>query len=394
MERSLWADLGRDEYVQNFRFCWAPSGKAIYFERSLNGARNLWRMTMDPATLRATGLERLTTGPGTDTELSLSSNGKMLAFTGATQQVRGWLFPLNADRGVVTGPGQAITSPGIEAWTLTLSPDGKKLGWGGVRTNQWELWQRTLADGSETPIGSQGPHTANLVVWSPDGTRLAYSRENPSTGEFQIVEWSSLDRTETPVLKPFPIYQQVYDWSPDGKSLLISQGKKGSGSPEIWQVMLASPPALSTERLAVASDKYELYQAHFSPDGRWIAFEAVRPSPAGVESALYVMPAAGGPWIRLTDGQHWDDKPRWSPDGKVIYFISGRTNFYGVWGIHFDPQHGRPVGEPFLLKAFDNPSMTVPTNISAVDISVRRGSLVVPLQQLSGGIWILDNVDQ
>ena len=55
-----------------------------------------------------------------------------------------------------------------------------------------------------------------------------------------------------------------------------------------------------------------------------------------VDSRLYVTPASGGPWTQITDGKHWDDKPRWSPDGKTIYFVSGRGASLMSWGIHFD----------------------------------------------------------
>jgi DNA-binding winged helix-turn-helix (wHTH) protein/Tol biopolymer transport system component len=81
------------------RFCWAPSGKAMYFERTLRGARNIWRMSVDPQTLRGTGIERLTTGAGFETELSLSPKGDKLAFTAGTQQVRAWMFPFDAASG-------------------------------------------------------------------------------------------------------------------------------------------------------------------------------------------------------------------------------------------------------------------------------------------------------
>ena len=79
-----------------------------------------------------------------------------------------------------------------------------------------------------------------------------------------------------------------------------------------------------------------------------------------MESTLYVMPAAGGPWTRITDGKHWDDKPRWSPDGKTIYFVSGRSGFFNVWGIRFDSTKGKPVGEAFRVTAFENPGLMIP----------------------------------
>ena len=54
-------------------------------------------MTVDPDTLQATAIERLTTGPGLDTELAVSADGRM-AFTVETQHIRAWLFPFDANR--------------------------------------------------------------------------------------------------------------------------------------------------------------------------------------------------------------------------------------------------------------------------------------------------------
>ena len=43
-------------------------------------------------------------------------------------------------------------------------------------------------------------------------------------------------------------------------------------------------------------------------------------------STIFVMPSAGGDrshWTQLTAPPKWADKPRWSPDGKMVYFLSG-----------------------------------------------------------------------
>ena len=80
-------------------------------------------------------------------------------------------------------------------------------------------------------------------------------------------------------------------------------------------------------RQIISDPAYVIYQSHFSPDGRWIVFQAFLKS-RHFESAVFVVPASGGgKWIRITDGRHWDDKPRWSPDGKTIYFLSRRGRF-------------------------------------------------------------------
>jgi dipeptidyl aminopeptidase/acylaminoacyl peptidase len=277
---------------------------------------------------------------------------------------------------------------------LSLTPEGNKLAIGGIQANTWKVWEKMVPNGPEVPIGADGVHFTNIAVWSPDGTRLAYSTVNPSTVEFQMVEWSSVLRTERQLTPPSPLYAEAYDWSRDGNRLLICRGNKESGQTELWELILSKQSDQVTERRLASSGSYQLYQDHFSPDGRWIVFEAVPPRPADFQSALYVMPAEGGQWTRITDGKHWDDKPRWSPDGKLIYFLSERSGFFDLWAIRFDSARGRPQGEPFLVKAFDDPAFMVPKMISGVDIGINRRQLAIPLQQVSGSIWILDNVER
>jgi len=107
-----------------------------------------------------------------------------------------------------------------------------------------------------------------------------------------------------------------------------------------------------------------------------------------------VIPATGGSWIRITDGKRWDDKPRWSPDGNTIYFVSRRGGFFNVWGIQFDPAKGRAIGEPFRVTEFEKPSLKVPETISLVAFSINQDKLVLTMEEVSGSIWVMDNVDQ
>jgi Tol biopolymer transport system component len=63
------------------KFIWSPSGRYLYFEGITQGVKNLWRVEVEPQTLRwIAGPERLTVSPGEDTDLSLSADGKNLAF--------------------------------------------------------------------------------------------------------------------------------------------------------------------------------------------------------------------------------------------------------------------------------------------------------------------------
>ena len=187
----------------------------------------------------------------------------------------------------------------------------------------------------------------------------------------------------------------VFDWSADSEWLLASRENAVSNHSEIWVLPATNNQAKGKERKLIACDpKTDLWQGRFSPDGHWIVFEAEEYRP-GHKSAIYVTPAAGdGPWTRITEGKHWDDKPRWSPDGRIIYFVSERGGFFNVWGIHFDAVNGRTEGEPFQVTSFDSPRLMVAEVMTSVGLTLTQDQLIVTVSQVSGSIWVLDNVDQ
>jgi Tol biopolymer transport system component/DNA-binding winged helix-turn-helix (wHTH) protein len=381
------------QQLGDYSFSWSPSGDAIYFVRGYRGARNIWKMTVDPETMRATGIDRLTTGPGPDAEVAVSTDGRRLAFTAKSQRIRTWLFPFDATRGLITGSGEAITSPGRLSGDPNLSRDGTKvayyvghgeslgLSFGDVRN---EVWVKSLVDGSEVPIISDD-YSRWSARWSPDGKQLAYQRRNRRTNERQLMLWSSQSHAE----KPLGSTRGVWDWSPDGNWLL---SPNGGG---IWLVPVAAAPhaEAAAQKIISADPAYQLYQQQFSPDGRWIVFEAVADSP-NLESTLYVVPTSGGPWTRITDRKQWDDKPRWSPDGRTIYFVSRRGGFFNIWRIRFDPVVGKTVGEPFQVSSFESPRLMIPRWIPPVGLSLTQDKLVLTMAEESGSIWVLDNVDR
>ena len=187
--------------------------------------------------------------------------------------------------------------------------------------------------------------------------------------------------------------QGISDWSPDGNTFLISRLTDPSAHVEIWQIPSSAelegrfPP----RRVASSLDR-DLWQARFSPDGRWILFQANTIRPEIVQSTFYAVPTAGGPWVRITDGQHWDDKPRWSRDGETVLYLSGRKGFFNVWGVRFDPAKGRVIGVPFQITSFETPEMIVPRHIPSIEFSVGNHSLVLPIARASGSTLFLDKL--
>lgn len=81
--------------------------------------------------------------------------------------------------------------------------------------------------------------------------------------------------------------------------------------------------------------------ARVSPDGELVAY-VVRPvSREGEhwESAIWVVPFAGGPARQFTSGLWEDREPRWSPDGRRLAFLSDRAE-RGKASVYAMPRDG------------------------------------------------------
>src|SRR5262249_2340669 len=165
-------------------FQWSSSGRALYFEGVSRSVRNLWKVDVEAQSLRwIAGPERLTTGAHLDTDLALSPNGKRLAFTARTERTRLWSLPFDAAAGRVKGPGQPITTAGMDACYPDLSPDGQRVVFRAQRAGRQEFRVQSLKDGQETLLIAADDLFRGLPRWSRDGLRMVYFRLRTTSPE-------------------------------------------------------------------------------------------------------------------------------------------------------------------------------------------------------------------
>ncbi len=96
-------------------------------------------------------------------------------------------------------------------------------------------------------------------------------------------------------------------------------------------------------------------------------------------------------WITVTDGSFWDDKPRWSPDGNLLYFVSYRDSFLCIWAIRLNPATKQPAGPPFPVYHSHGERRSLANyGLSQMFVPVARDKLVFPLGERRGNIWMAE----
>jgi hypothetical protein len=182
-----------------------------------------------------------------------------------------------------------------------------------------------LAGGTPKRLTANTP--SYMHSWSPDGKTVVYT--GGRNNEFDVfamnADGSGAERnlTNSPGLDDGPEY------TPDGQFIYFNSVR--SGSMQIWRMR---PDGSSPEQ--VTSDGWNNWFPHVSPDGQWIAFisfpREVDPSdhPYYKHVLLRVMPAAGGPARVIAyvyGGQGTMNVPSWSPDGRMLAFVSNTGRF-------------------------------------------------------------------
>jgi Tol biopolymer transport system component len=168
------------------------------------------------------------------------------------------------------------------------------------------------ADGSGRVNLSNGSYNDHAPVWSPDGSRIAFT-STYSRSEGTDIWVMNADGTGLVNLTNSPVPDEfVPTWSPDGSRILYAVAD-GSGSD------LYTMNADGSNQTRLTDGPEFAGSATWSPDGNRIAF---RSSPAEGEPKIFVMNADGSERVRLTDAPGEELFPTWSPDGQRLAFVN------------------------------------------------------------------------
>jgi Tol biopolymer transport system component/tRNA A-37 threonylcarbamoyl transferase component Bud32 len=358
----------------------SPDGTQIaYGSAGEDGANwDIWLKIVGEAEAR-----RLTTDPASEDLPAWSPDGKQIAFL-RYEKLAASRTATFSDGGVVHlvsplgGPARRLSAfPGHTQ--LSWTPDGRWLAVAKARVGPdppGGIHVLPIGEGLPRPLTfPTSPAFDAIPAFSPDGRRLAYgscggAESTPACDVYVLSLDSELRPRETARrLTRQDSWMWGLAWTRDGRWIIYGGGdghlwrvrSEGGAAPErvelarggnpstaasrdrlafrraywhvgIFSLRLGSTPTPFIESAAEVAD----FDAHYSPDGRRIAFQSNRGMVDGYE--IWLAGADGSSPARLTRGPGRSQaSPRWSPDGRWIAFASQAGNgHWDVWMIAAD----------------------------------------------------------
>jgi len=208
-----------------------------------------------------------------------------------------------------------------------ISPDGSTIAF----ASGGDIWE-VPARGGDARLLVSHPAADSRPMYSPDGTRLAFTSTRTGNGDVYVL---TLSTGELSRLTFDDANELVNGWSADGTFVYFSSGSHDLGSmTDVYRVRAAGGTPMP-----VAADRYATeYFAAPAPDGDAVAITARgfagsqwwRKGHSHLdESEIWVVRNAK--YEQVTKGGAKDAWPMWSADGKTLFFMSDRSGAQNIW---------------------------------------------------------------
>jgi dipeptidyl aminopeptidase/acylaminoacyl peptidase len=354
----------------------------------------------------------------------ISPDARLIAYTVSSTSLKDdksltriWMIPTNG------GDAIALTAEDVSSDHPRWSPDGAFLAFQSSRKD---------ADGNDAKtqvylLNRQGGEAQRLTdtvqdvddfAWAPDGKRLVLILRDPSPEELEAAVSKGKDeenidkkkKAQPPWVIDRLLFKQdtvgylerrrthlyVFDigsksikqvssgdyddsdpaWSPDGKQLAFASNRSKPDPDQTYAVNIWVVAADNTDKgsnpIQVTTGLGGDHQPAWSPDGKSITY-STQLDPKLFQYGTFhiaVVPSTGGASKVLTTALDRNGTvPRFSPDGKSIYFVVDDDGTQNLAEVSLaDDRISRPIAGRFAMESYTMAKDgTVAANISTVD---------------------------
>ena len=331
---------------------YVESGHIVY-----GNAGTLRAVRFDLDRLEARGnpvavVEGIITKAGGAASFAVSANGTLTYVAGAAATARRTVVWVDRQ-----GREEETNVPPRAYAYARLSPDGGRVALD-IRDDQNDIWTWDLTRKTLTRL-TFNPGINRAPVWTPDGTRIAFSMAGDGA-EPVFIQAADGSGTPTRVTPDKGTFMPV-SFTPNGKQLLLHPSAAAPYDLQIVDIEARTAPT------PLLGEPHSESNGVVSPDGRWLAYQ----SNESGRDEIYVRPfpnVNSGRWQVSADG---GTRPLWSRDGRELFyylppgvimaapigpgssFTPGKPTVV-LKGTYLSPQTGRmydvsPDGRRFLL---------------------------------------------
>jgi serine/threonine protein kinase/Tol biopolymer transport system component len=193
-----------------------------------------------------------------------------------------------------------------------ISPDGTKVALAATIEENRDIWIWDLVRENLMRLTFDEAIDAQ-PLWSPDGKRIFFlSFRDGMAGIYSKAANGTGEVTKHCFVPDHHLFP--WSWSADGKTMVITEMSIDATKIDIGTLSMED----NGERKLILKEEYLEGHPQISPDGRWMAYWSTETGQYGI----FVRPfpeVNQGKWqVSTVPGE----SPRWSPDGREIFYIS------------------------------------------------------------------------
>ncbi|UCC24154.1 MAG: serine/threonine-protein kinase [Gemmatimonadales bacterium] len=282
--------------------------------------RDLMAAPFDQDALEITGPRVLVASGLMDTgddigHFAVSDNGDMLVYRRRPSNQGGmtphWFDGVTPE---VIDPVWEIDFP-AQIGGVALSPSGDRLATTAVLDDQIDVVVKQLPTGASIRL-SLSDATDGRPSWTPDGRFVTFLSDREGQ-QSQVYRRRADGSGSTELVHSDPRGIEEANWSPDGEWLVYRTDRFSSGGGDVMGIR----PGVDSVAVPLVATQFEEIHPSVSPDGRWLAYASAESG--GFE--VFVVPFPNTDEQRIAVSSRGGMAPRWSPDGRSLYYLAGGT---------------------------------------------------------------------
>ncbi len=210
----------------------------------------------------------------------------------------------------------------------SISPDGERIAVRG-RATEGEIDHLYILEGTEAARLTSNDGFERHMIWSPDGSRIAYSIQEPEGVSNLFIRAADGTGGDEPLIVSEGMHKWYPSWTPDASTVVFHTNNPETQARDLWSVDVATG---GTD--VVVDDDGIQALARLSLDGRFVAYQSDQDG--RMEIYVTTFPASDARWRVSDNGGTW---PKWSND--ELFYWEGNdlmaVPFSGEDGFTFDP---------------------------------------------------------